>query len=66
MMKIYLIWRIDTLDDCRWLDEKIFLDREKAEHYVDKITTPIWDEKGHPQEDYWPDEVQIEEREVEE
>lgn len=65
-MKIYLIWRADTLDGCCYLDKKIFLDREKAERYVDKIKTPVWDEKGHPQKDFWPDEVEIEEREVEE
>jgi len=65
-MKIYLIWRLDTMDDYRFLDERIFQDREKAERYADKIRTPVWDEKGHPQDDYWPDEVEIEEREVEE
>lgn len=63
-MKIYLIWRLDTLDGCSYLDDKIFIDREKAERYVDGIRTPVWDEKGDPQDDYWPDEVEIEEREV--
>lgn len=63
-MKIYLIWRLDTMDNCSYLDEKIFLDKEKAERYANEIHTPVWDEYGHPVKDYWPDDVEIEEREV--
>ena len=65
-MKIYLIWLYDTMDGTAILGDKIFMDQEKAEHSVDMITTPIWDERGHAQDDYWPDEVEIEERTVEE